>query len=131
MTARELSRRLAQACAEQEGFFVTEAEAKARKIRWPTAAQRYNNPGNIMDYAHFKKTQEFRLQHYKSLQSGWNAAYAWWQRRFKEGYTLEKAIYRYAPKEHSGNNPEKYIVLILSKLPQLKRDVPLKDYLDA
>lgn len=38
---------MAQAIAEKEGFFVTEAQAKARKIPYPTRAQRNANPGNL------------------------------------------------------------------------------------
>jgi hypothetical protein len=47
MTRHELTDKLARAIAENEGFFVTEAQAKARKIRFPTCAQSNANPGNI------------------------------------------------------------------------------------
>ncbi len=47
MTRDELIDRIAQVIAEMEGFFVTEAQAKARKIPYPTRAQRNANPGNI------------------------------------------------------------------------------------
>jgi hypothetical protein len=47
MTRDELIARLAHAIAEQEGFFITEAQAKARGIRYPTRAQINANPGNI------------------------------------------------------------------------------------
>lgn len=47
MTRQELLDRLARAIAENEGFFVTEAQAKARKIRFPTRAQINANPGNL------------------------------------------------------------------------------------
>ncbi len=46
MTRQELLDKLARAIAENEGFFVTEAQAKARKIRFPTRAQVNANPGN-------------------------------------------------------------------------------------
>lgn len=47
MTRQELLDKLARAIAENEGFFVTEAQAKARKIRYPTRAQINANPGNL------------------------------------------------------------------------------------
>jgi hypothetical protein len=47
MTRQELIGKLAPAIAEKEGFFVTETQAKARKIPYPTRAQRNANPGNI------------------------------------------------------------------------------------
>ena len=47
MTRQELLDNLARAIAENEGFFVTEAQAKARKIRFPTRAQINANPGNL------------------------------------------------------------------------------------
>jgi hypothetical protein len=47
MTRQELLDKLARAIAENEGFFVTEAQAKARKIRFPTRAQVNANPGNL------------------------------------------------------------------------------------
>lgn len=47
MTRQELLDKLSRAIAENEGFFVTEAQAKARKIRFPTRAQINANPGNL------------------------------------------------------------------------------------
>jgi hypothetical protein len=47
MTRQELLAKLVRAIAENEGFFVTEAQAKARKIRFPTRAQINANPGNL------------------------------------------------------------------------------------
>ena len=47
MTRCELVDRLARAIAEYEGFYVTEAQARMRRIRYPTLAQRNANPGCI------------------------------------------------------------------------------------
>jgi hypothetical protein len=47
MTRQELLDKLSRAIAENEGFFVTEAQAKARKIGFPTRAQINANPGNL------------------------------------------------------------------------------------
>jgi hypothetical protein len=50
MTKRELIDKISHAIAHKEGFFVTEAQARARKIRFPTKAQRNANPGNIREW---------------------------------------------------------------------------------
>jgi len=55
MTRKELIEKIAQAIAEKEGFFVTEAQAKARKIPYPTRAQRNANPGNIRAWRDAKR----------------------------------------------------------------------------
>lgn len=55
MTRAELIQKLARAIAEKEGFFVTEAQAKARKIPYPTRAQRNANPGNIRAWRDAKR----------------------------------------------------------------------------
>lgn len=47
MTRATLIDRLARAIAEKEGFYITEEQARARAIKWPTRAQRNANPGNI------------------------------------------------------------------------------------
>jgi hypothetical protein len=47
MTRRELVDRVALAIAEYEGFSLTEAQARARQIPYPTLAQRNANPGNV------------------------------------------------------------------------------------
>ncbi len=57
MTRMELIQQLARAIAEKEGFFVTEAQAKTRKIPYPTRAQRTANPGNIRAWRDAKRRQ--------------------------------------------------------------------------
>lgn len=70
------------ACATKEGFYVTEAEAKQRKIVWPTMAQRNNNPLNIRTwgshprrngYVHFVPDPERGVAITKE-HPGWRAA---------------------------------------------------------
>ncbi|MEJ5370280.1 MAG: hypothetical protein WHT08_18370 [Bryobacteraceae bacterium] len=55
MTREELIQKLARAIAEKEGFFITEAQAKAREISYPTRAQRNANPGNIRHWRDAKQ----------------------------------------------------------------------------
>jgi hypothetical protein len=47
MTREELIQKLARAIGEKEGFYITESQAKARRMRYPTRPQRNANPGNI------------------------------------------------------------------------------------
>jgi len=47
MTRKELIQSVAQAIAEKEGFYLTEAQARKRWIRYPSRAQRNANPGNV------------------------------------------------------------------------------------
>ncbi|MCL4783449.1 MAG: hypothetical protein KJZ70_10480 [Bryobacterales bacterium] len=47
MTRQELIERITQAIAEKEGFYLTEAQARKRRIRYPSRAQRNANPGNV------------------------------------------------------------------------------------
>lgn len=39
---------LKHAIAAQEGFFVTQVQAEARGIPWPTVPQRLHNPGDLL-----------------------------------------------------------------------------------
>lgn len=55
MKKAELIEKLARAIAEKEGFFVTEAQAKARGMRSPTRAQRNANPGNLRSWRDSKR----------------------------------------------------------------------------
>jgi hypothetical protein len=50
MTRTELIDKLSRAIAEQEGLFLSEPQANARGIRYPTLAQRNANPGNIRQW---------------------------------------------------------------------------------
>jgi hypothetical protein len=110
--SRAFARRIVDACARVEGFDVTEEQARIRKMRWPTAAQRHNNPGNLMDYQHYKLTRTFRLQQYATVEAGFRAAEDWWMRRIREGKTLRQALHIYAPKGHGDNDPEHYTALV-------------------
>lgn len=128
--ARAFARKLAEACARMEGFFVTAAQARARGIRYPTAAQRHRNPGNIMDLAHYRKTQKFRLQTYGTVEEGFAAAENWWMRRMREGKTLRQAIHRYAPRGHGSNDPEAYTAHV-ARAVGIVAEVPLREAMEG
>lgn len=72
-----------EACAHEEGFYVTEAQAKARKMAWPTIAQKNNNPLNLRTwgshpirngYVHFLPDVQLGAPLPKT-HAGWKAAY--------------------------------------------------------
>lgn len=123
--ARTFARQLAEACARMEGFYVTAAQARARRIMHPTGAQRHNNPGNIMDLAHYRATGQFRLQQYATVAEGFRAAEDWWMRRIREGKTLRQAIHRYAPEGHGNNDPQAYTAHV-ARAVGIAADVPLR-----
>ena len=50
MTLPELINRLTPAIAVREGFFVTEAQANPRGLKFPTRAQRNASRGNIYEW---------------------------------------------------------------------------------
>jgi hypothetical protein len=50
MTRQELIEKIARAIAEMEGFYLTAAQAKTRRIPHPTLAQINANPGNIRQW---------------------------------------------------------------------------------
>ena len=52
MTREELIGKVTSAMSDEEGFDVTETEAKDRGIPFPTLSQRLANPGNIRRWSH-------------------------------------------------------------------------------
>jgi len=50
MNRTELIDRLARAIAKREGFYVTQAQARASRLTFPTLAQRNANPGNVRQW---------------------------------------------------------------------------------
>lgn len=61
-----------KAVATHEGFFVTEAEAKVRKMIWPTPAQKNNNPINLEAWG----SHPIKLGYvqFPTIALGWKAA---------------------------------------------------------
>lgn len=130
VTINEFAKRLAQACAQVEGFFLTAEQAARLRKRFPTAAQRHNNPGNIMDLAYYRQTKKFRLQRFGTVAEGWRAAENWWKRRIREGKTLAEATAIYAPRGHGDNDPELYARLVAESL-AIAPDVPLNRFIEG
>lgn len=142
MTRQELLDKLARAIAENEGFFVTEAQAKARKIRFPTRAQINANPGNLrawrdakgqpyptnggyVDFVAWASRQfpgvSSEEMSRRALDEGWRIlrvlAGQYLDGRYTGGKppTVEEMFRTYAPAS-DGNDPEAYARFVASKL---------------
>lgn len=133
---------VAEAGAHQEGFYITEEQAKARKIKWPTVAQINNNPGNLAiwgshpirhGFVHFlpdvvKPGQELPKDH-----AGWKALRRQYERMIFERHLTFFTMYAgqrdangnvipggypgYASKQASPlNDPTQYATFVLSWL---------------
>jgi hypothetical protein len=156
MTRDELIARLAHAIAEHEGFFVTEAQAKARAIRYPTRAQINANPGNIRawkdasgkpypttggyaDFVAWAATKFPGASHEKisrrALDEGWRILRVlvghYLDGRYTGGKppTLVQMFKVYAPSA-DGNQPAAYARFVASRL-GVAEDKPLKEMLSA
>jgi len=154
MTREELIDRIARAVAEREGFFVTEAQAKARGIQWPTRAQRNANPGNIRawrDAQHrpyptaggyvnflawalerFPGTTEEEVRR-QALGEGWRVLHVLMGQYIDgkytggESLTFEKIFRAYAPAEDH-NDPSGYARFVANRL-GVRADQPLSELL--
>jgi hypothetical protein len=142
MTRQELLDKLARAIAENEGFFVTETQAKARKIRSPTRAQINANPGNLRAWRDAKgqpyptsggyvdfvgwASHQFpgvsrEEMSRRALDEGWRVlrvlAGQYIDGRYTSGRppTVEEMFHTYAPAS-DGNDPASYARFVASKL---------------
>jgi hypothetical protein len=87
---------IADAITRQEGFFPG------------SASFRNNNPGNIMDIDYYRRTGQFRLQTYSSLEVGRAALESLVQKYIDSGHTLLSFFAKYAPSSHGDNKPAVY-----------------------
>mgnify|MGYP005820885897 CR=1 FL=1 len=109
-------RQFSTAIAEIEGMFVTQEQAKARKITWPTIPQRLNNPGDLI-YVGQKKATGFTIVgkdgkkrtycQFKTLEDGWEACDFQVSLYAKRGLTVQQGINKWAPAD-DGNSPRSY-----------------------
>lgn len=155
MTRKELIERIAQAIAEKEGFYLTEAQANRRRIRYPSRAQRNANPGNVRTwrdargkrypldggYVDFVAWASARLPglsgdalSQKALEEGWRVLRVLVGQYIDGRYTngnppsLIEMFRVYAPGT-DGNDPEGYAQFVAEKLSLTIYDRPSKDHL--
>lgn len=130
---------MAEASAHEEGFYVTEAQAKARKIKWPTLAQMNNNPVNLRmwgshpqryGFVHFLPDVQ-KGQPLPATHPGWKAARRQYERCIFERHLTFYTLYAgqrnakgellpggypgFAPAADK-NNPEQYAINVLARL---------------
>lgn len=142
MTRQELIERIAQAIAEKEGFYLSEAQARKRRIRYPSRAQRNANPGNVRawrdargkryptegGYVDFVAWASARYPglagetlNQKALEEGWRVLRVlvgqYIDGRYTEGKppSLIEMFRVYAPGT-DGNDPEGYARFVAAKL---------------
>jgi len=152
MTRAELIDRLARAIAEMEGFFVSEPQARARKIRYPTLAQINANPGNLRQWRdsrglpyptsngyvdfvawaseRFPGVSREELSR-RALEEGWRVLRVligqYLDGRYTQGRppTCEEMFRAYAPSS-DGNHPANYARFVAGRL-GVRPDQPLLD----
>lgn len=142
MTRQELIEGIAQAIAEKEGFYLSEAQASMRRIRYPSRAQRNANPGNVRTwrdargkryptdggYVDFVAWASARypgisdeLLSQKAIEEGWRVLRVlvgqYIDGRYTEGKppSLIEMFRVYAPGA-DGNDPEVYARFVAGKL---------------
>lgn len=125
---------MAEAGATEEGFYITEDQAKQRKIKWPTVAQLNNNPGNLVmwgshpiryGFVHFLPDVGRPGDPLPKDHTGWKALRRQYERmiferhltfytmyagqRDADGNVIKGGYSGYAPKQaHSSNDPWRY-----------------------
>jgi hypothetical protein len=142
MKREDLIHSIAYAIARMEGFFLTEEEAAARGLRWPTKAQRLANPGNIRKWADRPQTDGYvdfmkwaKYDPVKANLEGWRVLRVLIGQYIDGKYTggksptLYQFFERYAP-AGDGNNPRKYAEFVAERV-GIPPDVPLKEVIDA
>jgi len=103
MSKGELIPKIAEAIAHQEGFYITEEQARRRGIRWPSLSQRHANPGNV---------RRWSPKH--PVKNGYVDFVAWaggdYDRAVSEGWRVLKALIEQyiAGKYHNGKSPTLY-----------------------
>ena len=142
MKREDLIHSIAYAIAQMEGFFLSEAEARRRGIRWPTIAQRNANPGNIRrwqgypqtdGYVDFMKWAKYDLQ--KATFEGWRVLKVligqYIDGRYTKGKspTLYEMFERYAPASDK-NEPRRYAEFVAQRV-GIDPNVPLKEVINA
>jgi hypothetical protein len=156
MTRSELVDRLSRAIAAREGFYVTEAQAKAQKLKYPTLAQRNANPGNIREWRNSRNQPYPQSSGYvdfvawasntfpgataeelsqKALAEGWRVLRKLVGQYLDGKYTggkvptLREMFVVYAPAS-DGNSPEAYAQFVAEKL-SVSAEIPIGKLVNA
>lgn len=136
MDRTKLIATIAQAIARHEGYFVSREQAQRRGIRYPTVAQRHNNPGNLRRWNNLPNSSGY--VQFPSAEAGWAALHAlcnqYLDGRYHRGKppTLREWFRAYAPAADN-NDPDAYarsvaMAIRSAGLPEFDIDVPVKQY---
>lgn len=149
MKENELIDKIAEAIAVCEGYYVTMEDAYRRGLRYPTLAQRNENPGNIRkwrgpDGAPYPRrhgfvdfvgwAEKFGLPRKVARKEGWRVLKLLIQQYISGRYhngkspTLYEFFEKYAPSD-DGNFPKKYAEFVSEKI-DIPADKPLKEVIE-
>lgn len=116
--------RLALAIAEFEGYYVTQDQAKARGIPWPTLPQRLKNPmdlvfagqaGAVPEKVVGKDGKTRIYAKFSTSTQGWNAGYRQMALDAKRGMTYWQFIQSWAPAADD-NDPNSYFAFVAAQI---------------
>ena len=109
-------RQFSQAVGEMEGYYVTQAQAAARHIPFPTLPQKLNNPGDLI-FVGQRKAVPFSVVggdgkvriycKFETIEDGFEACDFQLELYAKRGSTVQGTINKWAPAD-DGNNPTSY-----------------------
>lgn len=145
MTRTELIRVIADSIAHHEGYYITAQQAQKRGLRWPTRAQRNNNPGNLRRWSKFdaydSADPKNRYVIFPSEEAGWAALHQLCDQYLNGKYTggkppsLSQWFKVYAPAEDS-NDPTSYAAgvakaLTAAGVKNVSVDRPVVEYIEG
>lgn len=146
MTRTQLINIIAESIARHEGYYVTQAEAQKRGMRWPTRAQRNRNPGNLRQWDPKRNKYDDvdpakRYVIFDTDAAGWSALRKLCEQYLKGKYhqgkppSLRQWFKVYAPAEDA-NNPESYAAGVAKALTAagvqgVSVDRPAVEYIDG
>lgn len=116
MTETQLINGIAAAIATMEGYHLTEDQARAKKLAYPSVARRNNNPGNLRSWGANPVKNGYAV--FPNPDEGWAALRAQIAKNIGRKLTLEEffagkpGVYGgYAPAEDS-NHPKQYAAFV-------------------
>lgn len=144
MTRTELIRVIANSIAHREGYYITAQQAQKRGMKWPTRAQRNNNPGNLRRWSrsdvYDSADPKNRYVIFPSDKAGWAALHELCDQYMRGRYhgarkpSLREWFKVYAPAEDS-NDPASYAAGVAKALTaagvrNVTVDRPVAEFID-
>lgn len=121
MTRKDIIASIAERIATFEGFFLTKKQSQNTGAKFPTLAQKNNNPGNIRNWGKSKIVGGYAV--FDTPEAGWTALKTQIGKNIDRGLTLneffggKKNVYPgYAP-EADKNHPINYAKFVAKGIP--------------